>query len=396
MADTRLTPIAGINVVADDDALQRGGDAPSLFVRDAVNVNITDAGKVELRPGQRHVTAIPYRNLWQSPLHRDTFGTLGDQWHKIDPEAWSSEALATIGEGVASHIVLMNMVCVAGPAGLFTYDGSKAQRLTLDTPAAPLVMVGEGSLDQGAYHVAVAWLRGTQESALSDAATVHVPADGALEVAFPMCLDMSVTGIRLYLSKPNGAELLRYEDFPVGSPVFSIRVQPALGAAAQFRHLSPMPTGLFLAYWRGRLLTARANVLRFSEAMAYHLHDERHGFIQMPQRITFVQPVDGGIWVGQVDHVAFLSGASPDQLSVSRKSARPPVPGSAMLVSSDILGGELSQGGGDTAVWLAENGYVVGTATGQLVELHSGVMRGISAQSGTSVVLERRLITAVT
>lgn len=79
-----------------------------------------------------------------------------------------------------------------------------------------------------------------------------------------------------------------------------------------------------------------------------------------------------------------------------RKTARAPVPGSAILVDADTLGGELSQGGGATAVWLAENGYVVGTATGQLVELHSGVMRGISAQSGTSVVLERRLITAVT
>lgn len=392
MADTPLTPLAGINNVAEDAALQ--GDR--LFVRDAVNVNVTPAGKLEVRRGARQVSALKYRNLWQSPLHGDTFGTLGDQWHKIDPEAWSSESLATIGEGIASHIVLMNMVCAAGPAGIFTYDGSKAQRLTLDTPAAPLVMVGEGSLEQGAYHVAVAWLRGSQESALSEAATVHVPADGALEVAFPMCLDLSVTGIRLYLSKPNGGELMRYEDFPVGSPVFSIRVPPALGAAAQFRHLSPMPTGLFLAYWRGRLLTARANVLRFSEAMAYHLHDERHGFIQMPQRITFVQPVDGGIWVGQVDHVAFLQGASPDSLSVIRKASAGPVPGSAIQLPADVVGTNLAGGGSPVAVWLAENGYVAGTSEGGLAEIHSNVMRGITASAGTSVVLDRRLITAVT
>ncbi|MGY2498914.1 hypothetical protein, partial [Klebsiella pneumoniae] len=94
----------------------------------------------------------------------------------------------------------------------------------------------------------------------------------------------------------------------------------------------------YLKYWRGRLLIANGNVLRWSEALAYHLHDERHGFVQMPQRITFVQPVDGGIWVGQVDHVAFLAGAEPGALSLSRKASRAPIPGSAILVPAEVVG----------------------------------------------------------
>lgn len=396
MADIPLMPLAGINLVAEDAALQRGGDAARLFVRDAVNVDLTPAGKADLRPGVRRVTDAPYRNLWQSPLHSDTFATLGEQWVKVDPATWASEPLSTLGDGPASHVVLNNLVCVAGPSGIFTFDGAKCQRLTLDTPAAPLVMAGDGSLPGGDYGVAVAWLRGPLESALSAINTVNVQDGGALEITLPLCLDSSVTGARLYLTKPNGGELAREQDYPLNTPSIMVRVPPKLGAPAQFMHLSPMPTGRYLAYWRGRLLTAKANVLRFSEALAYHLHSERHGFVQMPQRITFVQPVDGGIWVGQVDHVAFLSGSSPDQLSMVRKTARAPVPGSAILVEADILGGELSQGGGATAVWLAENGYVAGTATGQLIELNAGALRGIAGQSGTSVVLDRRLLTAVT
>lgn len=396
MADIPLMPLAGINNVAEDAALQRGGDAARLYVRDAVNVDLTPAGKAELRPGRRLVTATPYRNLWQSPLHRDTFGTLGDQWQKVDPATWAGESLATIGEGPVSHAVLNNLVCAAGPAGIFAYDGAQAQRLTLDTPAAPLVLVGDGSLPEGAYGVAVAWLRGSLESAPSAITTVHVPASGALEITLPLCLDTTVTGVRLYLTRPNGGELAREQDYALDAATIMVRVPPKLGAPAQFQHLSPMPTGLYLAYWRGRLLTAKANVLRFSEALAYHLHNERHGFVQMPQRITFVQPVDGGIWIGQVDHVAFLSGSSPDQLSVMRKTARAPVPGSAILVDADTIGGELSQGGGATAIWLAENGYVAGTGSGQVVELQAGALRGIAGQSGTSVVLDRRLLTAVT
>jgi len=395
MADISLMPIAGINNVAEDAALQRAGEDARLYVRDAVNVDLSPAGKVDLRPHPRRVTAIQYRNLWQSPLHGDVFATLGDQWGRLDTSSWTHEPLATIGEAQVSHTVLNNLVCAAGEAGIFTFDGAKAQRLTLDTPPPPLVISGEGSLEAGAYGVAVAWLRGALESAPSAIATSHVQDGGALEITLPLCLDPSVTGARLYLTQPNGGELAREQDYPVGSPTIMVRVMPQLGAPAQFQHRSPMPSGSCLAYWRGRLLTASRNLLRFSEALAYHLHDERHGFVQMPQRITFVQPVEGGIWIGQVDHVTFLAGSSPDQLVMVRKASRAPIPGSAIAVEADTLSADLSPGGAGAAMWLAENGYVAGTADGRLVELHAGMIRGVSGQSGSSVVLDRRVLTAV-
>ena len=394
MSDTSLMPLAGINNVSEDAAMQRGGEAARLYVRDAVNVDITPAGKASVRVGERLVSAARFRDVWQSPLHRDTFGTLAGRWVKISPVDWSHEELATVGEG-ASHVVLNSLVCAGGPAGLFTYDGRAAQRLTLETPPAPLLTAGTGALEPGTYSAALAWLRGSQESATSELATVEVGAGGALEVALPIWLDPSLTGVRLYLTRHDGGELLRAGDWPAGTASIHLPLLPQLGAPAQFRHLSPMPTGQFLAYWRGRLLTARGNMLRWSEALAYHLHDERHGFVQMPQRITFVQPVDSGVWVGQVDHVVFLRGSAPSEFAAERKGGRAPVPGSAILASPDALGGDLTAGGSDAAVWLAENGYVAGTASGALVELQAGVLKGITGRSGTSVVFGRRLLTAV-
>mgnify|MGYP007112904651 CR=1 FL=1 len=126
--DISLLPMAGINNVAEDAALQRGGDAPKLYVRDAVNVDITESGLPQLRSGVRPVTTAAYRNLWQSPLHGDVFGTLGDQWVRIDPASWTHEALATIGEGDVSHEVLNNRVVAAGPAGLFVFDTCRCRR----------------------------------------------------------------------------------------------------------------------------------------------------------------------------------------------------------------------------------------------------------------------------
>jgi hypothetical protein len=392
MAEIKLLPLAGINNAVKDDA-QLQGDR--LSVRDANNVDINATGRVELRRGARKVSPTLYRDIWQSPLHGDTFGRLGDEWVKIDPVAWTHEALVVVGEGDIAHEVLNNQVCAATASGIYVYDGQSAKRLTIDTPPSPLALSGTGSLPAGTYGVSVAWLRGTLESAPSSIAFVDVPDAGGLQVTLPPSLDGSVTGARLYLTKQNGGELRLAGDYAVGASI-QIPLLPTLGRAADFKNLSPMPSGKFLKLWRGRLLIAQANVLRWSESLAYHLHDQRSGFVLLPQRITFLQPVDGGIWVGQSDHVVFLAGSAPENFSVQRKASRPPVPGSATLVPAEVAGPDASPDGSTVAVWLADNGYVIGTGSGALAEVHAGSIKGIAAQAGTSVVLDRRLITAVT
>lgn len=398
MADTRLMPLAGMDNVSEDAALHRTGDAPSLHVRDAVNFNITPAGKLDVRRGMTLAADVRYRNIWQSPLHGDVFATLGSAWGRLDVQStpWDFTQLASIGEGRVGHIVLNNLVAACGPEGLFTYDGAQARRLTINTPPSPGATVQhDGALEPGTYGFALAWMVGARESGLSAMTSVDVARGDNVQLLMPLAVDQAITSVRLYMTRQNGGELLRQGDYSIGTTTVSIVHDDGLGEPARFRHLSPMPPGSHFAYWRGRLLTASGNVLRFSEALTYHLHDERHGFVQMPQRITFVQPVDGGIWVGQVDHVAFLEGASPAEMSMHRKRTRAPVPFSATLARAEDVGGELSQGGMASAVWLAENGFVVGTAGGQVIELHAKRIKGVSGLSGSTVGLDGRF-TAVT
>lgn len=390
-----IYPLAGIdNASGRDDALQVRGKAPHNFLRDAVNVDISDTGRASMRPGLRKVSGAALANLWQSTLHRDTFATLGDQWVKVDARTWDSQPLAAVGDGPVSHLVLNGAVLVAGLAGIFQYDGTAAQRFTLDVPPAPMVSPGAGSLEPGAYGVAVAWLRGPTESPLSAATHCTVGVSGGLAVTLPMCLDSTVTHVRLYLTRQNGGELLRGEDYPISTAYVELPLLPKLGAPPPFQHKEPMPTGEYLSYWRGRLLTARANVLRFSEALAYHVHDPRHGFVQMPQRITFVHPTDGGVWVGQVDHVAFLAGSALGELTLHRKTAKAPVPGSAIALDAEDAG-DVAGGGGAVVAWLAENGYVLGAPDGNVVEKHDGRLHAIAGSRGSSAALAGRLTTAI-
>lgn len=391
MANQSFMPCRGIDNISEDAAMIQGGKEPYVFVRDAVNVNVTPAGKIDMIASGGKVSSNAYKCMWQSPLHKDVFAIYVNDWVKvkIDGNSWSHEVLATIGDSEVCHTVLNNQVVVAGKNDLYTYDGRIAQPLTINAPPTPIAS-GDVNDTQQTRSIAISWLRGGLESSLSS----YVTAGATVNVLLPMVTDPTVTSVRIYATTVGGTDMQLAGTVGRDTGSFSIAADHALGMAAQFAHLSPMPTGKYLCYWRGRLVTATANVIRFSEALAYHLHDERHGFIQTSQRITFIQPVDGGLWVGQVDHVVFIQGTQPDDMNITIKSALAPVPDSAIQVTGDDVG-EVAEGGGDVTVWLASNGYVAGNALGQVFEYQAGRINNINAHTGTTVKLARRLVTAV-
>lgn len=407
MAGIKLFPISGMNNVSTDDALQRGGDAPKTYLRDAINIDITDTGRIKLRHGSKQVSNLKFQNIWQSPLHKDVFATIDNQLVKLNPQTWQYEVLAKIGHTHLCYEVINNLVYIASELGLWAYDGKNIRSLTIDTPATPILTMLDsgGSLKSGTYSVAISWLRDQQESALSQVASDQISlasnsnlddqAFASIQINLPYCFDQSITHVRIYVTDRNGGELLRHSEHPINTSSVTINSLD-LGMAARFKGLSPMPTGRYMKYWQGRLLTADKNILRFSEPLAYHLHDEKFGFVAMPQRITFILPVDGGIWVGQVTHVVFLTGNKPQDMSFQAKTAHAPVADSAIEIDNNDIGSDISQGGNSTALWLAENGYILGTSSGQIIELQAGILKGITAKSGRSVRLGGRVTTIVT
>lgn len=413
MAGIKLFPIAGMNNVSADDALQRGGDAPRLFVRDALNVDISDTGRIALRKGAVQVSALNFKNIWQSPLHRDVFATLDHDVVLVNPRDWSHRIL---GENIVaqsvSYQVINNLVYICTDIDLFVFDGVALTALNVPVPyfGKEPILGGGGQLPHGNYVIAMSLLKNGRESGLSESRLIKIDNDltqthpdfainslKKIQINILELKLLNIDAVRVYITYTNGSVLRHYDDFNInglGSSIDILSVDK-LGFEAQFENYSPMPIGQYFDYWNGRLITADKNIIYFSEPLAYHLHDEKYGFVMLPQRITFIVPVDGGIWVGQVDHVVFLSGSQPDEMAFVRKTAHAPVPYSAIVVDSETVGSDISQGGAKSALWLAENGYVVGTSTGQIIELHAGTLHGITAKLGRSVRLGRRIITAL-
>ena len=391
--DVKLLPSGGIDNVSDVTMLDKNNNGV-VYVQDAVNVDISKEGAITLRQSGVKVSELGYQSLWQSPLHGDVFGLLDGDWVKVNPNTWQHEVLASnVGKSAIYHEVLNNKVVVATDSGILVYDGAKAERLGIDTPPAPLVGVTDGALPMGEYQVAIAWLKGELESGMSAIAFSTIEHDGGgLRLHFAMPIDSAITGVRVYASHGKGLDLQLVETLPINTFEYQITVMPKLGRVSPFKHLSPMPSGKYLRYWQGRLWQAKANIIRFSEALAYHLHDERHGFIQMPQAITFLEPVDGGIWVGQRDYVAFLQGVSPNEFVLIRKTQQAPIEGSAVRMaietSEQISGAQM-------VVWLSSVGYVAGMPDGTVVPYQSKNLKDISAKLGDSVRFNKRIITTV-
>lgn len=397
MATKRLPPVMGMDNTSEEFALEKGGDSARLYVRDAVNIDFSESGRMAMRQGVALQTDLPFKYLWQSSLQQDCFALLRGAWVKVDPTTWEYEELvAHVGEGRLFHQVVNNFILMSCDTGLYVFNGIHAQKFTIDTPAKPYVSTSSnGSIESGEYSFAISWLVGEQESALSEIDKISAEQYSSLNIQFPMCLDEKVTHVRLYMTEQNGGELHQVMDCPISTTHTFISVLPELGRAPQFQNLSPMKSGKFLKLWRGRIVCAHMNVLYFSEAMAFHLTDERYNFIQLPQRITFVEPVESGIWVGQYDHVVFLRGSDLKELILEHKAAAKPISESSFTLDSATLGSELSQGGALSAMWLSEKGFVLGTAGGQLVELQSDHLSNITAQTGMAVGLGGKVIAIV-
>ena len=387
----RLTPLRGMDNVSDDESMSSFGKTPFVKLRDAVNVNITSAGRMELRDTGTVVTEIPYKNLWQSPLHGDTFGTLNGEMVKIDTADWSHLALNIQVQGTVNYLVVNNFIVISDATALYKYDGLSVEKLTIGTPPTPMLNAVDGSLFEGTYNLAISWSKNGRESALSNIMTFE--GEGGIHLVLPYNYSGDADQVTIYMTERNGSELLKVIALPVITATFTINSDKDLTRAAQFQNLSPMRTGKFLKLWRGRLLTADKNLLHFSQALNFHLCDERYDFIALPQRVTFVEPVESGIWVGQSNGVVFLSGSDVRDLRLVQTGAKAPVPGTALRVNSDLLGEAAA--GLESVVWLAENGYCIGTPTGNLIEAHANTLKGITAKGGQSVRFDDRIVTVL-
>lgn len=128
------------------------------------------------------------------------------------------------------------------------------------------------------------------------------------------------------------------------------------------------PVGTITAFWRGRVLVAQGNVLWASRPNAPHLSDWRD-FKQLAGKITAIQPVDDGIYVGTDQDLLYLGGTTWDGLVYQPTKRGPVVLGSGVAVRGDKVKFGDGAGSGMAMLCIAGGELVAGFNQGQTTSL---------------------------
>lgn len=386
----------GIDNVSDDTAVPQGG------VRDAVNVNFDRSGGAAVRPRYERVAALAdAHSLWTSPVLGSSYAVVGGSLCRVRySSGWSATAIHTMQANLPVSYDDLNGSVICGNAyELLEIDAEDNVRpLGVERPGAPGVAASaSGGLSAGRYAVAVSFLRSDEEGPVSAASFVDLGAGGGISVTVPQPLDAGVSMVRLYRSEANGEDLRRAFDIPVGMTSYAVGLSE-LGRLADTQYLDRLRGGQFVRAWRGRVLVARGRILQFSQPLRYGLSDPRHDFVQFPHRIDLMEPVEGGVFVGDRTGVRFLSGSSPKEWSIRRTGGLPPVYGSGSPVDGAKLVDDAGVAGQRAAIWLASNGFVVGAPDGSIVAAQAKRIRLPASQAagvGAVVINDREVISSI-
>ncbi|UBB15417.1 hypothetical protein [Comamonas odontotermitis] len=223
-----------------------------------------------------------------------------------------------------------------------------------------------GQLDPGDYRYSLSYVRITDrlEGPAISSAPVAVAQGGLRLGGLPVLFGYA---INVYLSGKDGegaylAGTTTGSSFEYGGNNASL-VLPCRTLGAE-----PFPVGTITAFWRGRVLVAQGNVLWASRPSVTHLSDWRD-FKQLAGKITAIQPVDDGVYVGTDQDLIFLSGTTWDQLAHQPTKRGPVVLGSGVSVRGDRLKFGDGAGTGMGMVCIAGGEIVAGFNGGQTSSL---------------------------
>lgn len=302
----------------------------------AVNVDIGLSGEVFRRAGYTEVSPVCHRNLFQANgfllATRD-----GGELVAIT-DAGTTSLHPNLGAGVRVWYCQLPDGRVTFSNGLIhgVTDGLTATDWGVPVPPG----IGEltpvaGQLNPGDYQYQVTYVRLTDslEGAPAYSNPIPVPDGGVLIQGLPQREGFA---INVYLSGANG-DSAHLAGSTLTDSFSYLGSNDALVLPCRTDFLAPPPVGILQAFWRGRVLTAVGSVLYASRPASWELFDLRRDFKQMAAPITLVQPVEGGIFVGTNDELAFLDGTEFDKLVRRQIISGPVVLGSGVLAPGNLV-----------------------------------------------------------
>ena len=318
MTTRNNTPVRNIKFTGLQDAKSIRAIGRTGF-KIADNVDITNEFEVERRPGRTLVRSGGVDALWGDNIQ--SLFTASNSLYRL--EADESEVL--LASGLTTSSVLA--VARAGDKLYWSNDyqtgvveGNASRSLGLPVPSAPVLASVGGALPEGAYAVAISFIRSdTQESGLSPESLINLTSSGGLSVAIPATSsDADVSHVGIYCSAPNGTQLYLLGTVKLGAPafVFNDSVRRLGVYPAMFKFAGAPPPFQCAAICNSRLVVGSGDVVFYSYPYAYEVMDLRFNYIPLQTRVEVIAAVEGGTFVGTENEIYYMAGDIADPSDV--------------------------------------------------------------------------------
>lgn len=358
----KFDKFTGINNVVPDYRIKK-----SELVT-ATNVDIGLDNEITRRAGYTEISDLCHKNLWQA-----------DGYLLATTDSDLVKAAGGVQTVLYPSIGVTRMWYVNLPNGKTAFsnglingitDGTAVGTTPWGVPTPPSIGTlteVPGDLHPGDYQYQITYVRLLDglEGGPEYSNPVPITQGGVVLTGLPV-----LTGykINVYLTSLDGGTGYYAGSTTNGAFSFTGKnEQLVLPCRTEF--LSPAPAGRLLAFWRGRTLVAKDNVLYASKTAQWEHFDLRRDFKQFSAPITLVQPVDGGIFVGTTEELAFLGGTEFDKLVYEQKVAGPVVLGSGVSIKAEQTAGDGNGGNkpqGSAMICIADGSIVTGYSSGNV------------------------------
>lgn len=370
---TLQKPALGIDQLSDETNLRTNTEEKITSIREGTNIDIDTEGNVGRRGGYvKKLTGEGYHSLYESErgwlmlCHKSELGIYNTATNALDVLVTLDENFLTSYTEMNGNLYYVN----PGSKGMIRKDEVMVRTLGVPLPEVTpgFAVVANGGLAAGTYGITYTIVDNAgEESPLGPLMVLDLPSGGAIQGT--MFTLYPNTKYRIYMTSADGVELYQVTEFD--ADVVSITISTFVeGRRPDTQFLSRLPFGYIIRAHGSRLYVATNDFVFFSEPFLPHLTNEANGFLPTTGFTTMVQPVEGGIYIGDQTGVRFYKGEDPEAFEVMEVSSEVVVFGTAILVPGEHLPVKLGKGE-SAAVWLTQSGYQIGLPSGELVRLHS-------------------------
>jgi hypothetical protein len=285
------------------DNVHGDNELPLDTLRRAVNLDITDSGKLKLRKGSTLALAIENAHSLWSDTKGNAYLVHDNKLKRFMPD-FTTIDLGDLAAG-QNHVSFQKVnedIYLSCATAKGVVRNGQLQGWGIEVPSSPALMIeSTGVMHAGVYHAAVTYVTADgRESGASVLSSIEIEGNRGITFAgLPDPVDTAVKKKRIYLSPANSEMLYRVAELDPLDQFFSLSVLPN-GPELRTAYMMPPPNALGLAMANGRIFMIDAEeprVVWYTEPMAYDLVDKRENYYVFPEPCTMIAATRSGLYV---------------------------------------------------------------------------------------------------